>query len=701
MAVIQTIRNRAGMLVAIIIGMALVAFILGDMFSSGSQMMSRSKANVAVVNGSNVSIDYFQGLINEQEELAKMQSGRTALDEQTQLQIRQSAWDDMIRTMVLEREFDKIGLGVSSEELFDLINGDNPHPYIMQFFADPNTGVINRLALAQFLQNVNTLDQTNEQKRFWLYLEDLIYKERKSAKYNTLVRQGLYATSLEAQRRNAEMNTSVDFSYVLKRYGQTPDSTVAVTEADVKEYYKNHKNEFKQSSSRDIRYVVWEVVPSDKDIKAAEAWIKEVKPEFEGLAPEGTEQYIRANSDIQPLLRNYTKGELDADIDAFAFEANEGDVYGPYFEDNHYKLAKLAKISFLPDSVRASHILFQVDQSNVAQVRVLADSLLEEIKNGADFAALARVHSQDQSNSPVGGDLGWFKEGVMTQPFNDTCFQSKKGDVKMVFTQFGIHIVKVTGQSRAVKKVQVGVVARQVRASEETDQTYFAQASEFGSVNNTKAKFDKAISEGNVRVLSAQGLTTNNNEVSGLESSRSLVKWAFNNDAGSVTERVMEFGNKYVVAVLDNVREEGFASLESVRSEIEFEVRKQKQAEQLAAKLNDAAASGDLNAIAASVNENTQVATNVRFTSYSIPNLGNEPKVQAAAIALEEGAVSPAIEGTNGVYVIKVDAKNVNEQTDNSFAKSMLNRTYSTRANSSILVLNELANIEDNRIVFY
>lgn len=703
MAAIQTLRNKGGLLI-IIIGIALFAFIIGEYLTSKGQSGGRAGADVAVVNGRGVSIENFQAMITEQEDLVKMQSGKTTLDEQTQLELRQRTWDDLIQTLVMNREFDKLGLGVSGDELFDLVNGENPHPFIMQFFADPNTGIVNRVGLNQFLQNVNELENGNPQKAFWLYLEEQIYKERMTAKYNTLLRQGLYATNLEAKRRTSEMNTSADFSYVVKQFNEIPDSSINVSDADVKEYYKLHKNEFKQQESRNIRYIVWEVVPSETDFKNAEAWVNEVKPELESIESSRTINYVKANSDIQPDGRNYAKGELDVNLDEFAFSAEEGAVFGPYFEDNYYKLAKLSKIDFLPDSVKASHILFTVDQNNVSAYQYLADSLITEIKNGANFAELARTNSMDQSNSQDGGQLGWFTEGKMVKPFSDSCFYGKTGDVKMVFSQFGIHIVKITAQSRPVKKVQIGVLAREVRPSEETDQIYFTQASEFGAINNSRELFEKAITEGKVVALNAQILDKNDNAINGLENSRSLVRWAYNNNEGDVTKKVMEFGNKYVVAMLDNANEEGFAKLEDVRTAIEVEIRKQKQGEQLMAKLNSAAENAtDIESIASNMNLSTQLATNVRFTSYSIPNLGREPKLQAVAINLEQGQVSPAIVGTNGVYVIQVDNLNVaDETTDYSMAKNFITRSYSSRINySAFNVLNELADVEDNRISFY
>ncbi len=705
MAIIQKIRNKAGLLVAVIIGMALLAFILGDILTSGNLYLNKNRTNVAVVNGENITIDVFQQMIQEQEELMKMQMGVSSLDEQALNELRQRTWTDMIQGLLLDREFQRLGLSVSSDELFDMINGENPHPFIMQFFADPNTGQINRMALSQFLQQVNELEQDNTQKMFWLYLEDLIYKERKNQKYNTLLRQGLYTTSLEANRRRQEMNTSVSISYVVKRYNEIPDSLIEVSADEIKAYYKEHKNEFKQEKSRDMRYLVWEVVPSENDYQDALNWIKEIKPEFETIEAENADQYARANSDLAPDSRNHTKADLDSALSSFAFSANEGDVYGPYFEGNYYKLAKLANIVMLPDSVKASHILLSAQQnSDVAAIRKLADSLKTLLEKGANINELALLYSSDEASAQKGGDLGWFKEGSMVKPFSDSCFYGKTGQVKLVFTNYGMHIIKIEGQSAPSKKVQVSVLAHEVRISEATDQEYFAKASEFGALYNTKEKFDKALADQQLVPFTAMNLRDDANIVNNLESSRELVRWAFSSEEGTVTPKVLQFENKYVVAILDKAREKGFAPIEDVKNTISIEIRKQKQAEQLIVKIEDAKkGASDINSLAAKLSTGVNTASNIRFTAYSIPGIGVEPELQAVATSLEAGRLSAPVKGNNGVYVIQVDSKDAAEASgDIAAEKSFLNRSYAARVNySSMDVLTELAEVEDNRINFF
>ncbi len=706
MAVIQKIRNRAGLLVAIIIGMALLAFILGDMLTSGSALLSKKKANVAVINGKSVSINEFQQLITQQEDLVKMQMGTNTLDEKTSQQVKQQAWNDLVSKLVMEREYDKLGLTVSGDELYDLVNGSEPHPYIVRFFADPNTGIVNHMALNQFLQNIKNLDDDNEQKQFWFYLEDMIYKERENTKYNNLLSKGFYTTSLEADKQTELLNTSVDFSYVVKRYNEISDSTVKISESDIKKYYKDNEYRYKQEKTRDIRFVYWDVVPSDKDIDRSKEWINEIKEDFISTEPEKSEQFASRNSSVPPNMNNLTKEDIsDENIAEFAFNAELGEVYGPYFEDESYKLTKLAAINYLPDSVKASHILFSANQnSNFQAIKSLADSVKTLIENGANFADLAAQYSDDKSNAKKGGDLGWFTEGRMVKPFNDSCFFGKKGDIKIVYSQFGLHIIRIEDQSTAVKKVQLATITHNVQVSNETDQLYFAKATEFRAVNNTAKKFNEAIKADGINKRTAVGIKETDNSINGLDNSRDLIRWAFKAKKGEITDRVMQFDNKYVIAILDDAKEEGIAPLEQVKTGIEISVRKEKKAEKLKAEMNEKLNGvNDINALASALNTSVKQSSNVKFTSIQIPNLGREPEVSVTAVATEKGAITEPIIGENGVYVLQVNNKSLPEENiQNTNAKSFMTRNLTRRVMyTTPRVLNELAEIEDNRINFF
>ncbi len=702
MATLEKIRNKAGLLVAIIIGLALLLFVVGDMLNSGKSLFTNSQYEIAKIAGKSISLTDFQKRIENLVEITKIQSGRTDLDEELMTNIQNASWDNMIEEIVMSGEFDKLGLNVTGDELMDMIQGENPHPIIRQLFSDPQTGVLNRSVLYNFLQRV-VQEEDSEQKTFWLYLEDEIYRQRKLAKFNTLVKQGLYVTSLQAERKARESGKAVDIDYIVQRFTSVPDSAIEVSDKDIKAYYKSNLYKYEQDESRDLKYVYFEVLPSEEDYKVAEDWINNIKPEFEQLDVKDIRQFINFQSSTPYNDRNYSYGELESGLNNFMFSAKEGDVYGPYFENETYKLAKLAKIEYLPDSVKARHILLQVTQQNYAQMQNLADSLKNLIEKGVDFGMLARTNSVDGS-AQEGGDLGWFKEGQMVKPFSDSCFYAHVGDVKIVPTQYGLHIIEIMAQSKDVKKVKVGILERKVEPSDETDQYYYSKASEFAGINNTYEKFNKAIETENLVPRFAPGLTPLEKDIQGLESPRELVKWAYNADEHDVSD-VMKFGNKYVVATIDKVREKGYAPLNDVHAQIEVEVQKEKKAGQMSSAI-DKKRSGkkNLGELATDMSVNVESAAGIRFTSKNLPELGVEPAVVATAYALEENKLSQPVEGNNGIYVIEVTSINepANPELIAEREKIMLSRSYASKANYEAYdALKKMANITDNRFKFY
>jgi peptidyl-prolyl cis-trans isomerase D len=703
MAIIQKIRNRAGVLVSIIIGMALFAFILGDFLTSGSKIMNRNRTVVVEINGDEIQIEEYQKKINELEEITKMQSNASSLDEQAMEKVKQSVWQEVTQDKVMEREYEKLGLTVHNDELYDLIGGEHPHPYIQQFFGDPKTGMVDKERVRQFLSQINQVEDDNPNKKVWLYIEDLIYNDRELTKYRNLLLKGLYATSLETKRKASEFSKTVDFSYLVKKYSEMSDSTVSISESDVKAYYKKNKEAYKQKASREIKYVIWEVKPSQNDYAEAKKWTIDVAKELSNITAKDSWQYIQANSDEAPSTQNFSKGQLPARLDSFAFSSTAGAIYGPYFENESYKLARLIDVVYTPDSVKASHILLQPTQENVQQVQSRADSILKAIKNGADFEALARKFSVDGGSRDKGGELGWFKEGRMTKPFNDTCFLGKTGDVKLVNSQFGIHIVRIEEQSKPSKKVEVGVLTRKVQPSEATDQVYYSQASAFGSTNNTASKFNSAVNTSKDLKVQTVSVTTLDENLPDVDRSREIIRWAFDSKQGEVTPKVYQFDNKYVFALLTKAREEGYAPIADVRNQILVELRRQKQAEKLIAEFNSAKSAGSLSSIAAKLGTEVKTATNIRFTSYSVPGLGGEPKLIGAATSMEQGKVSQPIDGTNGVYFVQVDKVSVpDENQTNYFNKSFIERSYMSKVyTGAILALDDMAKIKDNRINFY
>jgi peptidyl-prolyl cis-trans isomerase D len=706
MAILEKLRVRAGLLLAIVIGLSLLAFVLGDFLNSGGSLFTRSKFEIAEVSGKSIAYTDYETKVNELENIQKMQSGQEGLDEQTIDQIRNVTWENMIQDMLMEKQYDKLGLDVSDDELKDMIAGENPHPAIAQLFTDPQTGVFNRQAFNSFMQRIQNETEESKEKTFYLYIENEIYRQRKYQKFLNLVRKGLYATSLETAKQQEETNRKVDGDYLVQNFNSISDSAILVNESDLKKYYKENENQYKQEESRDIRYVYFEVVPSKADFKSAEQWIETIKPDFEKA--EDVKQFVNLESDVAFDETNYNKGELSDTLNDFMFNSAKGASFGPYFENNAYKISRLAAINFRPDSVKARHILLRATQNNAQAVYKQADSLMTLVKKGADFATLAMLYSSDGS-AQKGGDLGWFKEGAMVKPFSDSCFEGRKGDVKLVATQYGLHIIQILDQSALIKHVQVGTLVKNVVAGEATDHEYYVKANEFAGVNNDYAKFNKALETGKDQLKTAVALKLGPMEkkVNDLVQARPLVTWAYKAELHDVTSNVLKLGNKYVVAVVEKIREKGYAPLEEIRADIENKVKQEKKAEKISASVESKKnGAKTLDELAKSLGVQTQAVTEVRFNSSSLGNAGVEPNVIAAFCSLEKGKVSQPIVGENGVYVLAVndivqpsdtELKAMTEATRNNII-----RGYGARTNYFALeALKELARIKDNRREFY
>lgn len=703
MATLQTIRNRAGVLIAVVIGIALLGFILDDLLRSGGFLFSDSQYEIAKINGNSIELQEYQQKVDELTENTKRNSGKEAIDEQTAEMIKDQAWEGIIKSYIMEKEYDELGIGVCADELFDIVQGNNIHPQVQQIpiFQNKATGQFDRTLVIQFLKNIDK-DETGVARSSWLAFEEALTQDQKTAKYNNLIKKGLYITNYQAKQEALEKNNKVNFKFIYENFKSISDSTITVTEAEVKKYYDEHIYKYEQEASRDVEYVTFDIVPSKEDFTDAEKWINDIKADF--VASEDPDQFINANSDVPYVNKYYKQGELPVNIDSLMFAQPEGFVYGPYFENNTYKIAKLTKIANLPDTVKASHILIQPNEKvpDLARARAIIDSLKVLVDAGASFEELAFKHGTDGTKEK-GGDLGWFKYDAMVSPFNDTCFFGKKGDIKIAVTQFGVHLIKIYDKGEEGKKIQVASLERAVTPSQKTFDTFYSQASEFAGVNNTKEKFELAVKDKGLLKKLGSYLKEDTKTISGLDSPRELVRWAFNQETkkGDVS-KVFEFGSRYVVAIVTELREKGYATIESVKEELETNVKKDKKAEQLITKLSPASSATSIDDAASKTGLQIQVADNISFSSFSLPGVGVEPDVIVNALEVEKGKLSKPIKGANGIFVLSVTDKIPATELNEVSEKDRLTQTTQSKVDyQAFEALKKAANVVDKRIKFY
>jgi len=688
-----------GLLASLIIGFALLAFVLSDFLTGGRSILGNNQFQIAEINGKKVQFQEFDLLVNQLSEVYKFNSGQANLNEDLINNIREQSWQQLVDQYVLGDEYQKIGLSVSPKEVLDMVQGSDPHPYIRQLFTDPKTQIFNRAAVLQFIKSLEK-ETDPARKNYWLYIENQIIRERYMTKYMNLINKGLYVTSRQVQKEMDDNSRKVSFNYLAVNYSTIPDSLISVKLSEVKKYLKEHAKEFEQEASRDIEYVTFDIVPSAEDFAEVKSWMEKNKDEF--FTTDDVKQFVNMNSDVSFSERYLKEDELLDSIKPL-YNSKVGDHVGPFFANGIFYMARLIDTKMLPDSVRARHILIRPENNTKEaydKAKAKADSLLALLKKGANFADLARNNSADGS-AQEGGDLGWFKDGQMVKPFNDACFNGKKGQPQVVETQFGFHVVEVTDRGKEVKKVQVAVLQRKVEASSATQQAIYQKASAFAGNNNTGEKFVETLKKEGITPLRATYLTENMREVPGLPNSRELVRWAFTAKPNSISG-VMELGDRFVVARLAQVREKGLPDAEQVKDQIAILIRKDKKAQQIMQRLQqEMNATPSLDLLAQKESVKVDTVYDITFASYALPAVGFEPAVIAAATVSPVQKLAGPVKGNTGVFVLQVFAENTQE-VSREIVNSRLANSYLNRANyEPINVLKKLANIKDMRAKFY
>jgi len=706
MSVLQTLREKAGPLVAGVIGLSLLLFVISDFF--GNNNAQRRKASkyyeMARIDGEVIQYPEFEAKVQELTEIYKM-SGSTDINEQMAESIREQIWQQTLTDRLMGKTYKKTGLAVSAEEVEMMVFGDNPHPIVQQLFTDPQTGMFNKSFLVNFLKATETDEAT---KRYWLFFENQIINDKLNSKLVSLMSKGLYVTGKQSEFEVGLAKQTVNFSYAMRNYAAVPDSTVKISTEEIKKYYDSRKDDFDRTAVRDMEYIVFDILPSESDLKEAELWAANEKAEF-AAAPDKI-QYINLTADTRHTGFYLPLSELPESLRQLAEEGDVNTVAGPYFENGAYKIARIVDIADRPDSVRAAHILLTPGQTRtLAQARVEADSLMQLIRAGIDFNTLAMAVSDDQGSAPVGGDLGWFSEGMMIVPFNNACFSGNKGDLLAVETTYGIHIIRILDQSKKVRKYDIGVVDRKVIPSNATTQKIYAEASQFAGTNDTYEKFNKAVAAGNLNKKLALNVTPEQKELPGLTQSRGLVMSLFErSEKGSIildgsSQAIFELPDMYVVAYCSRIQKEGIAPVEDVTSDIRFILAKKKKGEIISDEIKKLTAEGKtLYDIASHYNTTVQDATGINFRSYSVPGAGVEPALISAASASETGVISKPVAGNNGVYVFVVNSAAPTVAEDLALVRERLGSNYEIRASyEAYQALRDKKEVVDMRYKFY
>jgi peptidyl-prolyl cis-trans isomerase D len=705
MSALQFLRERAGVLVAGVIGLSLFIFVVSDFFGKGrgQRIQQRKYYEIGRIAGERVEYQDYETRNQNLLDIYKL-SGNANPDEATLETKREQNWAQMIREKILDVQYKGLGIDVPTEEVNDMVFGNEPHPIVRQLFTDRQTGQFNKAALVNFLKSI---DVDENAKKYWLFFENEIVSDRMNAKYNGLVTKGLYVTSKQAEYENSLDSKTADISYIVKNYSNVPDSSITVTKGEIDSYYSSHKQNFKRTAQRDIEYVTFDIKPSEEDFKQAEQWINKTKGEF--AAATDPVQFINTTSDTRYLGFYLPLSNIPDSIKSFIKKEDKKDIFGPYLENGSYKLAKLIDAADRPDSVHARHILIALNANmDIPKARHKADSLVKLIKGGLPFNLIATSNSEDQSSAKVGGDLGWFKEGQMVVPFNNACFSAKKGELTITETNYGVHIIEILDVSKKVRKYDIGIIDRKIMPSSLTTQKIYAEASKFAGSNDTWAKFSKSVADSNLNKKVANNIAPQQKTLPGLDKPRLLISALFQSEAGKIIldqsqQAVFEIGEKYVVGYCTKVTEEGPAPAKDVENDIIYLLRRDKKADLISAEFKNYMGSGKtLENIAVTIGSQVQEATQVNFRSYSISGAGVEPALVAAVTVAEQGKIAGPVKGNNGVYLINVNNVKEAAKEDLKLLKERLSATYQMRGSYEAYdALRKNANVVDKRYKFY
>ncbi len=662
MAIIGTIRKKAGVLVVAIIALAILAFIFTDLFSNRDTRPTK----VASVNGMDISFQEFETTTTNIEENMKQQYNVASLTNEQSFEAKKQAYQGLVSEKLLKQECENIGLSVSEAEMNDMFFGTFIHPMIRQNFADPTTGQYNPQVVKQYIAQFDKLPE--EQKFQWANFENSVKESRLQEKYNALVISSFYMPTKIAEHISNVSNKVVDARYVVMPFSSVEDNTVKITEEDYKKYYEQHKNEYTlYEDLRDIEFVKFAVLPSPADIKAINDSVQKTFIDFQALEASELASFVSISSDRVYDSLYYKRDALKGVFaDSLLAGKTAGSFIAPFQQGSNWIMAKITDIQQRPDSVRFSQIL--VLNSNASkdikrtpeQAKAVADSLLNVLKaNSSEFESAVAKHSDDPEAKNNFGDSGWILDGQLQSDLFDKLKASKEGDVFVydLPNQLGHYLIKLKEKTAPVEKLQVAMIVMGVRASDNTVNALRDKANVFLGKSKTLAEMKAQAQKDNLNILTST-VREMDYQLNGTPYCREIVRWAFDEktELNAVAPEVYELTDMFLVVALKDKKEKGVMPLEQVKNYIESQVKMEKKAEMLMEKAEKLLATNKtIETFAAAANLTIDSAMAVDFASPYFAAAGPEMRVIGNLSSASKTGLQKPVKGFNGVYVLNVD----------------------------------------------
>ena len=730
MSVLEKIRSKTALLVGII-GLALLIFVLQSALETGNSLFGTNERTMGKIAGKNV--DYNDFIARYNLAVANYEQSGQKVDEQSKQTLVDQVWNEIISERVLKVTYKNVGINVGEDELYDLMV-THPHQIVVGQLTDRQTGK----AYPNFAAADGSLDpaklqgfvnqMTPEQEKYWKKVEDYVRDSRVSEKYNNLLKKGLYVTTAEAKTEYERQGTTYNVDFVAKRYNTVSDSSINVSEEDLKNYYNNNSFKFQNfETSRKIEYVALDAFATQEDIDDIKKQMSEIAVDFKNkkTASEDSALMQAENENNLVDIGLFKKAMISPEIDSTIFTAEKGNVYGPIQENSLIKVVKLLDKVTLLDSAKVRHILISFAGGGAApdvkrtkeQAKKLADSLLVVLKKDMKkFATFVKDYSDDGGkkmppNKKEGedymgqdGNYGWMNDNTgFVEPFKNFGLQGKKGDFGVVETNFGYHIMEVQDVSKNTQtKYKLATISRKIQPSEKTLNNFNLKASEFAGKYNTAELFTKGCEEQKFVPRIADNIREGDKQIPGLENPKELIRWVYTAKKGEISTS-FQFGNRFVVAKLTDIKEKGTAPFDQVKDDVTLRAKQEKKAQQFTKELNDyLAMTKSATDLAAKMKLTVEKANDLLFNSYSVAGLGKEDVMCGAVSVLKPNTPSKALQGTNAAYIVWVTSKKEPAPLkDLKATQKATNSTLSSRADyEAFEAMKTLADIEDHKAKF-
>ena len=706
MATIQRIRQRSGLLVVVVF-VALIAFLLGDLFRSGGSKFFGDPNIIGTVNGRD---------ITRQELSQGMEELRAGNPEQyantSSIQLANFVWNNIVTEELLAAELNAAGMSVSQQELyFDIIT----NPNIRQNFAGANGQFDENMFksyIAQVRDNRDASEQSVEMWTQWLAFERAVANQAQNFKYTNAIEKAIFMPTGLAEAEIKRGDAQHPAQYVYVPYIDVNEDEISVDDEDAKRYYNANKEDFDQEEGRNIEFINFPLAPSESDREAVRAELATLSLEW--MNEEDDSVFVNLHSDVRFQSEYYTITELvGTGLDTLVDGQSVGYQKGPIDLGGAFAVVKLVDRKIVPDSVKARHILIpfagatRAEPSitrNPQEAKVLADSLFAYLEeNPSDFESVSQEFSSDIVAKEKGGDLGYFSRGAMAKPFENFCFFNKNGSIGVVPTQFGWHVIQVIDQKGSDDVYNIGQIIREIIPSEGTIQDLYNQASGYAAEAQTAEDYRVLASEKGFFLRPARNLGRFEEVVSGLGTARRVVRWAWDEDREEGNIGLLENDGKgYVVVVLTDKLNEGTASFELVQAQCLEAAKKDAKKAVITERLeNVLSEASTIEAVAAATGKEVRTLS-FRISQFNIAGVGNEAAVVGTICGLEPGSLSGVITGDNGAFVAitspatpapAIDYSNMAQNTQRSIRNLVGTQAYKA--------LEEKAKIEDMRYMMF